>query len=120
MSKDEQNKLAHDTKGNNVLKSMLNDAFLTNYYVLDSISHSKREQKKKLIDYTVVMMHQQIKRVIAILLDNGIDISEDELLNIIAEELKEEMQRSELDGSEIKERFRSAINKYIDKTQNFM
>ena len=35
-----------NSKGDNILKSILDDAFLMDYYVLDSISYNKKEQKE--------------------------------------------------------------------------
>ena len=109
-----------DTTGNNLLKSILDDSFLMDYFVLDSISSSKREQKKRTTEYAVIIMHQQIKRVISMLLNNGTIISEQEILNIISEELKKEKNKAEIDGSEIKDKFKSAIDDYLDKTQNYL
>ena len=39
-----------DTEGNDMLKGILDDSFLMGYTVLDSISSSKREQKRKYIN----------------------------------------------------------------------
>ena len=54
------------------------------------------------------------------LLSNGTIISEQEILNIIAEELKKEKNKTEIDGSEIKNKFKSAIDEYLEKAQNYL
>lgn len=119
-SKSESKKKGLDTTGDGILKSILNDAFLMDYFVLDSISSSKREQKKRISEYAVILMHQQIKRVISILLNNGTIISEQEILNIITEELKKEKNKAEIDGSEIKNKFKNAIDEYLEKARNYL
>ncbi|MDD4705603.1 MAG: DUF2357 domain-containing protein [Bacilli bacterium] len=116
----ENKKEGLDTTGDGLLKSILDDAFLMEYFVLDSISSSKREQKKRISEYAIILMHQQIKRVISMLLSNGTIISEQEILNIIAEELKKEKNKTEIDGSEIKNKFKSAIDEYLEKAQNYL
>ena len=109
-----------DTTGDNLLKSILDDAFLMDFMVLDSISISKRKQKKQIAEYAVIIMKQQIKRVVSMLLNSGIDVSDEDILNIVIDELKKERAKAEIDSSEIKERFKSAIDEYLDKTQNYL
>ncbi len=109
-----------DTSGDALLKSILDDAFLMDFVVLDSISRLKREQKKKISEYAVVIMKQQIKRVVAMLLNSGINISDDDILNVVLEELKKGREKAAIDSSEIKDRFKSAIDEYLDKTQNYL
>lgn len=91
-----------------------------NYFVLDSISASKREQKKKISEYAIIMMHQQVKRIIAMLLNSGIDITEEEIINIITNELKQEKTKAQVDGTEVKDKFRNAIDEYLERTQKFL
>lgn len=119
-SKSESKKKGLDTTGDGILKSILDDAFLMDYFVLDSISSSKREQKKRISEYAVILMHQQIKRVISMLLNNGTIISEQEILKIITDELKKEKNKTEIDGSEIKNKFKSAIDEYLEKARNYL
>ncbi|MFA6753014.1 MAG: hypothetical protein WCR93_01935, partial [Bacilli bacterium] len=119
-SNSENKKEGLDSTGDGILKSILNDAFLMEYFVLDSISSSKREQKKRISEYAVILMHQQIKRVISMLLNNGTIISEQEILKIITDELKKEKNKTEIDGSEIKNKFKSAIDEYLEKVRNYL
>ncbi len=116
---DEKKEESLDSTGNAILKSILDDAFLMNYYVMDSITPFKRDQKKRITEYAIIMMHQQIKRVIATLLSNGITITEEEILSIIAEELKKEKDQTEINEALIKDKFRTAIDEYLDKAQNY-
>lgn len=119
-AKESNNTDGHSSTGNDILVSILDDAFLMDYFVLDSITISKREQKKRISDYAIVMMHQQIKRVIAMLLNNGITISDQEILDIIADELKKEKNKSEINSTEVKTKFKDAIDEYLEKTKNYL
>ena len=68
------------------------------FMVLDSISISKRKQKKQIAEYAVIIMKQQIKRVVSMLLNSGIDVSDEDILNIVIDELKkEETLKAEID-----------------------
>ena len=118
--KDDSSKKGLDTAGNNTLKSILDDSFLMDFFVLDSISISKREQKKRLAEYAVVMINQQIKRAISILLNSGISLTDEEILEMIANELKKERNKNLIDSSDIKNKFKSAIEEYIEKPRNYI
>ena len=52
-----------ESQGNDVVRGFLDHSFLINYYVLDSISNSKREQKKQLSKYAIIMLTEEIKRI---------------------------------------------------------
>ena len=71
-----------DSNGNDVVQGFIDHAFLINYYVLDSISNSKRQQKKQLSKYAIVMLSQEIKRIVELLLTCGIKITEEEIMKI--------------------------------------
>ncbi len=118
--KDDSSKKGLDTAGNNTLKSILDDSFLMDFFVLDSISISKREQKKRLAEYAVVLINQQLKRVISILLNSGISLTDEEILEMIANELKKERNKNLIDSSDIKNKFKSAIEEYIEKSRNYI
>ena len=107
-----------ETEGNQTLKEILNDSFLMDYYVLDSISKSKREQKSKIINYAIMMINQQLQRAISLLLSNGIDITDEELLNLISQEIKKEQDRVKLGSSDVKRKFKNSIEEYLEKTKN--
>ena len=81
------------TSGDDILKGILGDTFLANYLVLDSISASRKEQKEKIVKYAVFILQQQIKRVISVLLESGIEMSDEELLDMISIEIRDEKQK---------------------------
>ena len=90
MHDEDEKKDGLDTNGTNTLKEILDDSFLTQYFVLDSISNSKREQKDKLSKYAIVMLKQQVQRSVSLLLNCGIKITDEQLLELVAEEIKKE------------------------------
>lgn len=109
-----------DTSGTNTLKEILDDSFLTQYFVLDSISQSKREQKDKLSKYAVVMLQQQIQRSISLLLNCGVKITDEQILDMIAEEIKKEKTKKLVGKNDVKKKFMSVMDEYLESTQNYL
>ena len=109
-----------ESQGDNVLKQVLNDSFLSAYYVLDSISTSKKEQKKKLAQYAVMMIKQQIQRIISLLANSGIEVTEEQLLELISEELRKEKDKKEVLSSDVKNKFKSAMDEYLEQAQDYL
>lgn len=116
----ESSKDSLNTTGDEILKGILDDAFLMNYFVLDSISSFKKEQKEKLSKYAVLMINQQLKRIISILLNNGVEISEDEILKMVSIEINSEKKKLLIGSSDVKKKFQSALDEYLDKTKDYM
>ena len=108
-----------DTTGDDILKGSMDDAFLLNYYVLDAINASKKQQREKLTKYAVVMINQQVKRVISLLLNSGIDMSTDEILNMVSIELKSEQSRSLVGSHDVKRKFRNVMKEYLERMREF-
>ena len=109
-----------DTSGTNTLKEILDDSFLTQYFVLDSISQSKREQKEKISKYAVVMLQQQVQRAVSILLNSGVKITDEQILEMLAEEIKKERNKKTVGKTDIKKKFMSAMDEYLENTQNYL
>ena len=109
-----------DTNGTNTLKEMLDNSFLTQYFVLDSISASKREQKEKLSRYAVVMLEQQVQSAISLLLNCGVKITDEQILEMIAEEIKKEKTKKLVGKNDVKKKFMSVMDEYIENTQNYL
>lgn len=109
-----------DTDGTEILKEILNDSFLFGYYVMDVVDLPKKEQKDKLSKYAVVMINQQIKRVVSLLLNTGVDLSEQEILDMILTELKKEREKKEIDSRDVKNKFKAEFEAYLDKVENYL
>lgn len=117
---EEDSKEGIDTTGDNILKEILGDSFLMDYFVLDSISSTKREQKKKLSKYAMIMISKQIQRMIELLISSGIDIDDDEILSIFANEIKSEKSKRTVGSSDIKKKFKNVMDEYLEKTQDYL
>lgn len=109
-----------NTGGDIMLRNILDDAFLMDYYVLDSISPLKREQKEKLYKYAVIIINQQIQRVVSLLLNSGAEISEEEILKMITTEIKKEKSKMLVGQNDVKKKFQSAMDEYIERTQDYL
>jgi exonuclease SbcC len=109
-----------DTTGNDILKDILNDSFLMNYFVLDSISKSKKEQKEKLCKYAVIMIHQQIQRAISLLLNNGIKITDEQILSMVANSIDNEKDKRLVGSSDVKKKFKNAMDEYLEKAKDYL
>lgn len=117
---DDEAKENLDTTGDDILKGILDDSFLTNYFVLDSISSSKKEQKEKLCKYAIVMLNQHIQKVVSILLNNGIDITEEEILNMISIEINNEKNKRLVGKEDVQKKFKNAIDEYLERIQDYL
>ena len=109
-----------DSNGNDVVQGFLDHSFLIDYYVLDSISNSKREQKKNLSKYAIVMLSEEIKRIVDLLLSCGIKITEEEIMKLVAQELKEDKSDRLVGADDVKKKFKSAMDEYIERTQEYL
>ena len=109
-----------DTQGTNTLKEMLDDSFLTQYFVLDSISNTKREQKEQLSKYAVVMLKHQVQKAISLMLNCGIKITDEEILEMIAEQIKNEKTKKVIGKNDVKNKFKSIMDEYLENTQNYL
>ncbi len=111
------NKSGLETSGDNLLQNILNDTFLTHFYIMDSISKTKKEQKEKLKEYGLLMIVNQIKRTIEMLRSSGYDITEDEILKRIADEMEQEKVKQTAGVSEIEKKFREAMEDFLKESK---
>ncbi len=109
-----------DTTGDDILKGLLDDTFLIGYFVLDSISSSKKEQKEKLSKYAVIMINQLIQQIIALLLKNGIKISDEEILAMVAQGIKEGKSQRLVGSSDVKNKFKDAMEEYLERAKDLL
>ena len=109
-----------DNNGNDVVQGFLDHSFLIDYYVLDSISNSKREQKKQLSKYAIVMLSEEIKKIVDLLLSCGIKITEEEIMKLVAQELKDDKSDRLVGADDVKKKFKSAMDEYIERTQEYL
>lgn len=109
-----------DNDGNDIIKSFLDHSFLIDYFVFDSISKTRKEQKEKLSKYAVLMITQEIHRTMSLLLNCGIKITDEELLEMIAREMKSERNNRLVGVDDVKKKFKSAMDEYLERTQEYL
>lgn len=109
-----------DSKGDELLRSIIDDSFLMDYYVLDSISINKKDQKDKLCKYALLMIMNQVQRAIDILLQNGIKISEQELFKLLNAEIEKKKSVSQIGSADIKKKFQKEMDDYLALTSQYL
>ncbi len=109
-----------DTTGDDVLKGILDESFLIDYCVFDSISISKREQKDKLSKYAVIMVKKEIQRAVSLLLNSGIKITDEEIISMITSEIKNEKDKRTIGSTDVKKKFQTAMDEYLERTQDYL
>lgn len=109
-----------DSKGDELLRSILDDSFLMDYYVMDSISINKKNQKDKLCKYALLMIMNQVQRAVDILLQNGIKISEQELLKLLNAEIEKKKSISQIGSADIKKKFQKEMDDYLALTSQYL
>ena len=118
--KDDNNSGGIENDGDDKLLDFLKQSFLVDYLVLDSISKLKREQKDKLSRYAVLMASEQINRTLELLKNSGIDVSKDELLSLISKELNKPKKNRLVGVEDVKNKFKSAMDEYLERTQDYL
>lgn len=106
-----------ESEGNQALLGYLDDTFLSSYFVLDSISKKKREEKDKILKYAIVLLSQEVYRTMSLLQSNGVDITEDELLEALAKLVQKDSSNRLIGVEDIKKKFQSEIDEYLKKAQ---
>ena len=109
-----------DNNGNDVMKGFLDHAFLIDYFVLDSMSSSKREQKRKMSKYAVLLLTEEIKRIVSLLNSCGYKITDEELMRMIAKELKDEKSERLVGVDDVKKKFKNAMDEYLERMQEYL
>lgn len=109
-----------DTKGDNLLRGILDHAFLMDYYVIDAISLSKKEQKQKLCQYALQMIMNQAQNAVDILMKNGIKITETELLKLLCVEMDKKKDVMQLGSKDIRDKFQKEMDDYLSKTSEYL
>lgn len=109
-----------DQMGKNPLQDFIDHSFMIDYFVLDSISKTKREQKEKMSKYAVLLLTEEIKRLISLLFNVGINVDEEELLNMVIEELKKGKNYRLVGVDDVKKKFKNAMEEYLERTQDYL
>jgi len=111
-------KVGMESDGTKVLLSYLDDAFLTSYFVLDSISKKKKDEKQKICEYSVLLLSELVFKTITLLRSSGFDMSSDELLSLLSTVIKKDENKRLVGTEDIKKKFQSEIEEFLEKTKN--
>ena len=117
LNNDQKKKNDLNSNGDELVKNYLDHTMLINYSVLDSMSRKKREQKDKVRKYAVSILKEQIRKTLELLIKSGIEISEQELLGVIAQEMKSEKDNRLVGADDVKKKFKSAMDDYLERMQ---
>lgn len=105
-----------ENDGNQDLKNFLDYSFIVNYCMINSISRLKREQKQRIVDYSMILLSKEIDRIMTLLLNNGITITEEQLFNMLSKEMRKDRSNRLVGVDDVKKKFKSAIDEYIERT----
>lgn len=113
-----------ESKGDEILKGFLNHSALIDYYVTDAVHKLSSQQTKKMSEYALSLVTDEINRIMDLLNSLGIDITTEELLKLIAENLKANSGgdgKNRNSGAEdVKKKFLSAIEEYNKKLEEIL
>ena len=117
---EEDNSTSNLEKNSDPFQGFLDHAFLIDFCVLDSVSRRKRDQKEKMSYYAILLLKEEIHRTLDMLMSAGIDITDDELIKMIAEELKKDRTNRLVGVDDVKKKFKSAIDEYMERMQDYL
>ncbi len=122
LDKKDESKESDDNNSINIMKSFLDHSFLIDYAVIDSMTRLKREEKKNMISYSVIILTEEIKRVMTLLASCGYKTTEDEFLSLIAKTINEDKRNKtqNISADEVKKKFKSAMEEYLERTQKYL
>ena len=106
--------------GKNPLQDFIDHSFLIDYFVLDSISKKKKEQKEKMSQYAILLLTEEIDRTIRLLNNMGINIDEETILNMVAKNLKDEKNEKLIGADDVKKKFKNAMDEYLERMQDVL
>ena len=66
------------------------------------------------------MLSQEIKRIVELLLTCGIKITEEEIMRLVAEELKEDKPDRLVGADDVKKKFKKELDEYLERTQEYL
>ena len=88
--------------------------------LLDVMNNPRKLQKEELAKYVSTILIRQVKHSVSTLLNCGVKISDEEILAIIADEIKNERMRKIVGKSDVKKKFKDMMSDYLESTQNYL
>lgn len=113
-------KTGNNVGGSPTLMKLMDSSFINNYMVLNCVSKSKIEEKDQLAKYAVYMINNQIETTVSLLLSCGIKITDQEIIQMVADSINKQKQVKREGVSVIKKQFKSAMDDYLKKSKDFL
>lgn len=107
-------------KDDDILKKFLDQSFLIDYFVSDSISLTKKEEKNKMANAAIYLLKKQLELTIDALKKAGFDLTEEELLNLISKEMDNDKKERLVGIDDVKKKFQNAMDEYLERTQDYL
>ena len=120
LEKKEDDRENPDQNSSDILRGFIDHSFLIDYFVMDSMTSYKREQKKNMAKYAVILLTEEIRRIVSLLLSSGYKITDEELLEIIAQEINREKNERFAGADDVKKKFKSALDEYLERVQDYL
>ena len=115
---DNENIRDNMNKEQNELIKFIDQSFLKDYCVLDSISKLKSTQKHKMTDYLVLMLIDEIENTLSMIRSCGYDMTDEQLLSLLLKETKNKKNDRLVGSDDVKKRFKSAMDEYLERMQD--
>lgn len=109
-----------ETTGDDTLLKVLDQSFLMDYFVLDSVCSTKKAQKEKLSQYAIMMIKNQLQNIVSLLLNSGIKITEEEILSMVTTEIKRAKNNTLIGSNDVKNKFKSVMEEYLERTKDYL
>ena len=74
-------------------------------------------QKKTMTEYALVILTEEVHRIVSLLLSSGVKITDEELLALIAKEIKAEKKERLVGSDDVKKKFQTAMDEYLERMQ---
>ena len=106
--------------GKNPLQDFIDHSFLIDYFVLDSISKRKKDQKEKMTKYAILLLTEELQRTIRLLNNMGIDVDDESILSMVAKNLKDQKNEKLIGVDDVKKKFKNAMDEYLERMQDVL
>ena len=70
--------------------------------------------------YAILILTQEIERTISLLMSCGYKIDDEDLLGMISKELKKSKSNRLVGADDVKKKFKSAMDEYLERTQDYL
>ena len=119
-SKEDTSNIDNLEKEKDPIQAFLDHSFLIDFCVLDSVAKTKREQKEKMSQYALLLLKEEIHRTMSLLLSCGIEVTDDEIIRMVTDELKREKTKRVVGEDDVKKKFKSAVDEYLERMQDYL